>query len=72
MTTHQTQAHDLIMKFYLSEKIISKAMAKRLALAETNGRISEQDKEVLEPYDVGRIDFLHLIKTEIENYNFKK
>lgn len=72
MTTHQTQAQELIMKFYLSEKGISKAMAKRLALAEVDGRISEQDKEVIEPYDVGRIDFLQLVKTEIENYKFKK
>ena len=70
MTTHQNQAHELIMKFYLSEKGISKAMAKRLALIHIDlTTMFMQDAEIQNAW---WINHWELVKTEIDNYKFKK
>jgi len=72
MTTHQTQAHDLIMKCYLSEKGISKAMAKRLALISIEDKLKDIYSISMSANVRNRYNELKLVKTEIENYNFKK
>jgi len=72
MTTHQTQAHDLIIKFYLSEKGISKAMAKRLALISIEDKLKDIYSISMSANVRNRYNELKLVKTEIENYKFKK
>ena len=71
MTTHQNQAHELIMKFYLSEKGISKAMAKRLALLHIKLLLEAIDWHEFETPNK-EFERWELVKTEIENYKFKK
>ena len=75
MTTHQAQAHELIMKFYLSEKGISKAIAKRLALISIEDSIKRLEVAfyVSDSFSVFKeIEETRIVKTEIENYKFKK
>jgi len=62
------------MKFYLSEKGISKAMAKRLAILHVKILM---DSKILIDEDVyvdtpSYLEYWKSVKTEIENYKFKK